>query len=364
MQQLGKNANKIYNYLQDVNEATRDKIIEQTGLALSDYFIAKKELIESKKAEGIKGPRGGLRLRSTDEPKKDTQQTHEKVTSLRDKESRTSSLSPKASELYKMIPEDGRFVTNQSLRFRLRPKAISYDDYYKYRTELLAKGLIILGTGRGGTVGRDLGEPAEEHKQEEVKRPKEDYTLYEQITNWLANDENNNIKPTGRVFAAVTATPSGYKQRSGRWSRPDVMLVAFNSYPRLTQKTDMTVKSYEVKKYEKYLMKDPAIVFEAASHQKGAHYSYLVVGLLGDSAKQIHGDTEGAPEDLVPLLERFGVGFAWFYKPENMDTYDMNIVMDAERQNPDPPDENEMVNNLYNKLSESEKSNFDKWARG
>jgi hypothetical protein len=131
----------------------------------------------------------------------------------------------------------------------------------------------------------------------------------------------------------------------------------------LTQRTDMTVKSYEIKRYDKNLVNEPSNVFEAASHQKGAHYAYLVIALLGKDAGGIQGDTEEAPADLIPLLERFGVGFAWFYKT-GKDTCDMKIVLEAERHNPDPADENEMVSNLYQKLTKQEQADFNKWTRG
>ena len=278
-----------------------------------------------------------------------------------------SSLSPKAKALWDLIPEDGRSVTNQSLRYRLRPKGISYEEYYKYREELDEKDLILFGRGRGGTVRRNLGERLEEAETKQRKRhPREDDALYKEVKQWLENDENKKIDQEERkakAFAAITARPSGYEHRSGRWSRPDVMLVEFNSYAHLPRKTDMTVKSYEIKKYDENAVTDPANVFETASHQKGAHYSYLVIALLGSSASEIQGDTEGPPEDLLPILERFGVGFAWFYKTGKGD-YDMNIVLEAERQNPDPADENEMVEIFYNKLTPAERNNFEKWTQG
>jgi hypothetical protein len=117
---------------------------------------------------------------------------------------------------------------------------------------------------------------------------------------------------------------------------------------------DMTVKSYEVKTIGKY---DITAVYEAASHQKGAHYSYLVVALPG-----IQGANEPPPLEVEPLLERFGVGFAWFYKTRK-DTYDMNIVLEAERQNPAPVDQNEIVNNFYEKLETKGQNVFDRFTR-
>jgi hypothetical protein len=104
------------------------------------------------------------------------------------------------------------------------------------------------------------------------------------------------------------------------------MMVSIADY-NILKKKDWTIYTYEVKKYDKNKMRDPANVFEAASHQKGAHYSYLVFETTEKDAN------ESPPEEISDTLERFGVGFAWFFKLKTGGYY-MNVIKEPQLRTP------------------------------
>ena len=58
-------------------------------------------------------------------------------------------LSGSAENLFQLIPPDGSFVGNTTLR---KKSGLDEDEYWKARKELEEAALIVLGKGRGGSV--------------------------------------------------------------------------------------------------------------------------------------------------------------------------------------------------------------------
>ena len=130
------------------------------------------------------------------------------------------------------------------------------------------------------------------------------------------------------------------------------MLVSLLNFKYLPQKKDLVVYTYEVKKYSSGNLRDTKSVFEAASHQKGAHYSYLVIENSERNSK------DPVPEELADTLERFGVGFAWFFKLQSGE-YDLQVVLEPKLQTPSRTDVNKYIVRFIGALGEKERADLE-----
>jgi len=270
-------------------------------------------------------------------------------TGAKDKE-KIAELSAHARKLWKLIPQDGSFVTNLSLRHKLRPAGFSTEDYWKHRKELLDRDLIQIKRGRGGSVARTQ----ELVKEDRIKAPKglvkDEGKLYGELKQWLMKNRVADTQQSGgQAWVVVTGKPGKWKRRSGRWSRPDVVLVEVTTYEYLPQR-DVVVTTYELKKYSAHM--DSSWVFEAASHSKGAHYPYLIVETLEEKV------TDEPPAELSPDLNQFRIGFGWLYLKSDTKEYEFKEVLEPGRSNPIPEDENELLKVFANNLRTGELTAF------
>jgi hypothetical protein len=334
---------KVYKYLQRVRKAHKQQIIKENNLSSEEqYFDIRGKLIAKKLVVALKGRRGGLALTSANDLG---------IVQTKTTDSRLSKLSEKAKKLWELIPEDGSFVTNLSLRNRLRPLGFSTEDFWKYRKELLDVDLIQIRRGRGGSVARVL----KYVKDYEIKQPishalKDEAKYYEELRNWLEKNRVADIGQSGgQAWAVITGKPGKWKRRSGRWSRPDVVLVEVTTYEYLIQR-EVVVTTYEIKKYSPSM--DNSWVFEAASHSKGAHYSYLVVGALEEKI------TDDPPTELSSDLNKFGIGFGWLYFNSSTNEYEFKEVLEPDRGNPVPEEENELLKIFAQKLKPTDLTAF------
>ena len=353
---LSENARKVHEYLLEVQKASKLAIIRDTQLSSeAEYKTVKQELLTQKLVIALPGRFSGLALLTPTKQERTDKSTakraaHEKqdiqLTDGIGKEK--LNVSPEATKLWNLIPEDGSYVTNLSLRHRLRPLGVSTDDFWKFRKELLVNNLIQIKRGRGGSVARLVFE------ERKIKLPatlvKDERKLHEELKKWLQkNQVEDDLQDGGQAWAEVTGEPGKWRRSSGHWSRPDVVLVEVWSWEYL-QNRDVEVTTYEVKRYSPQM--DNSWVFEAASHSKGAHYSYLVVEIPEKERK------EEPPEDLSQDLTQFGVGFGWLYLNSETKEYEFEGILEPVRKIPNPRDENELLTHFVSKLKLPEQTAF------
>lgn len=131
--------------------------------------------------------------------------------------------------------------------------------------------------------------------------------------------ENYRIK---RFISQITAS-QGRRATGGRWTRPDITLVAVRTYS-FTPGKRLEVITFELKP-----SLDSALegVFEALAHSAFAHRSYLAVDVssYGSSIED---------ERIVQECSRLGIGYITFEDPGDYETFD--IVTPAKLNEPDP----------------------------
>ena len=115
-------------------------------------------------------------------------------------------------------------------------------------------------------------------------------------------------------------------------------------------RTDVAVTTYEIKRYSSPM--DNTWVFEAASHSKGAHYSYLVM----ENSKKAR--TDEPPTELYADLRQFGVGVGWLYLNPETNEYEFEQILEPVRKIPDPENENDLLEHLAERLKPAHRTAF------
>lgn len=324
--------------------------------SLDDYYVAKRELLRKRMATPVRGRQGGLALVQMTSKAKSLDQKLV-ATQSEDERKQIEELSTKAKILWALIPRNGDWITNLGLRYKLRPKGFSATDFWKHREELLGRDMVAIGRGQGGRIRRadpyvkEVSEKA--LKEEAAETVVDEKELYKFVEDWLKQNEKPRLEQEAlkqNASAAVFVKDTSSMRNIGKWSNPDIMMVSIVNYDVLKSK-DWTIYTYEVKKYDKNKMRDPANVFEAASHQKGAHYSYLVF----ETTERDKDDSP--PEEISDTLDRFGVGFAWFFKLEAGGYY-MNIMKEPELRVPAMGEVNKYLMAFAETLAPQERGNF------
>ena len=215
---------------------------------------------------------------------------------------RPSKLSKGAKKLLALVPPDGVFIGNTTLRRRSK---LADKRYWHVRRELVNGGFVTRGKGRGGSVARvdSLAAPKAITRKKGAALVGRESELYEPLRKWLEDEWGKDVEPGDFFEVAITATPKKKLRNSGQWSRPDVTVVQVNSYEYLPQPV-LEVTTFEVKRFSD--AEDLRSVFEAAAHSRWAHFAYLVL--------EVPDSDYESPERLQSELERFNIGLLFMRK--------------------------------------------------
>lgn len=241
-------------------------------------------------------------------------------------------LSRVAKKLLNLVPPDGTFIGNKKLQRRSKLGK----GYWKFQRELVSKGVLTRGKGRGGSVARLEAESevglAGKKAKSAVEKESE---LYDPLKNWLVGEWGEDVEGGDFFEVLVTGTPKKKGRKSGKWSRPDVTLVQVNSYDYLPQPV-LDVTTFEVKKFPD--AEDMRSVYETASHSRRTHFSYLV-------AEVPSADYE-FPERFVSELERFHLGLIFMWKNKGKWEFEEQ-EWETERLNPEPEELNRLLKEFF-----------------
>lgn len=256
--------------------------------------------------------------------------------------------------LLSLIPESGTSIGNFTLREQLRKRIesnggeLSDQDYWQLRDSLIDDGLIVQGRGRGGSVHRVLAK-AEEEPPPLIQPPVPivERNLYPPfqaaITSGYVKD--NRIK---RFVSEITAS-QGRRSTGGRWTRPDLTLIAVRTYS-FTPGKRLEVITFEVKPNLDTALEG---VFEALAHSVFAHRSYLAVDISDFKA-----DDQIPDDRIVQECGRLEVGYITFSNAADYNTYD--IVNTAKLKEPDPY---EVDNFITTQVSTDKQEELRDWLR-
>ncbi|MFZ1085053.1 MAG: hypothetical protein WAN35_08825 [Terracidiphilus sp.] len=262
--------------------------------------------------------------------------------------------------LFELTPEDGKSVGNSALRVALREKfqtdELTEEDYWDLRNSLIAEGKLEKGRGKGGSVCRVLlTEPhplptkapgLDQPGKGPVSANTAEASLYEPfqkvIQTGFVPDED--LRP---YICEITAF-QGRRNTGGLWTRPDVTLIAIQTFVYVPGKL-FEVITFEIKPNIETAMEG---VYETVAHSAFAHRSYLAF----PDSKEF--DENPIFDRIHDECERFGLGLILFEDVANWDTYTFEVP--AERKSPDPQAVNDFIKG---QISEKSREEIQRWFR-
>lgn len=235
--------------------------------------------------------------------------------------------SQEETELIRRLPPDGSAIPNQRLMASL---GWPDDHYWLVRNQLVERGIIERGRGRGGTVrlatDDDIVEsPVATPPAGTVKRHRRygnEHSLYGPMRDVIATGwaKEQGIEPKA---VALTAQ-QGRRNTGGRYTRPDILVVNIRTYPYLPGKR-LDVITFEIKPRNAI---DVTCVYEALAHRQAATHAYVLLHIPEADTKKIHLDP------VIQAAAAHGIGLIVAVDPADYATWETHL--DAVRHEPDP----------------------------
>ena len=249
-------------------------------------------------------------------------------------------IEAKQQELLAAVPA-ATTIGNKALREQLGQEW-SEDLFWEIRSRLIERGLLEPGRGRGGSTKLVLAQaqPAVEvsvvvEPIPEGATPAPDYTkeseLYEPVSAVLRNHWSKE-QGFDNYLVEVTAK-QGSRQTGGKWTRPDVTVVGYKTFPYLPGRY-LEVISFEIKPTNTL---DITAVYEALAHRRSATRAYVVGHVPNDAQTEMQSELEAVTQE----AKKLGIGVIVVDDPVDFDTWE--VLLDADRFEPDPARLNEFI---------------------
>jgi len=249
----------------------------------------------------------------------------------------------KASELLlSLVPKDGTSVGNVTLLqdFLDRSKKklnenFAEEVYWQVRNDLIEKGALERGRGKGGSVRLIADTSAT--KRVRLRGYRKESDLYDPFHKTIQTDwvQEYDI----REFVSEISAHKGRTDTGGKWTRPDVTLVSVGNFQFIPGKS-IEVISFEIKPVDAYGVEG---VYETASHSAFANKSYLSLHVPEGQEKT---DFERLEKEAV----RFGIGLVTFEDPAKWDTFE--TVVEPQHKILSPRDVNDFLSRLKEQVRE------------
>jgi hypothetical protein len=274
--------------------------------------------------------------------------------------------------LLDLVPLDGERRTNAALlgEFSQLPIVQSLPSreeqrelYWKLRNELISQGKLEKGRGQGGSVRRATSAQTEDASATETDNPARmqeavatgleieprESELYDPFIEALRSGYISEYKVPKDCLLVKTAH-AGSRNTGGKWTRPDVALVAVHSYPFLPNK-NIEVTTFEIKKSIGEALQG---VFEALAHSAFAHRTYLAVKVEGQIPKEQADDWTRVREE----CDRLAIGLIKFSSPGEYDTFE--FISEATPSEPDLFKVNEFISRQF---QQQDQEQIREWVR-
>ena len=225
-------------------------------------------------------------------------------------------LLDKANWIWEVTPTDGSALTNRQVQEEVARlhHALSTEEYFEARDFAIVLGLIGRRRGPGGMIYRthpvQPASPAADPDWNIEQR------LYVPFSDYLQLSFSRNAEINIGIDVRVVDVSTYWQARTGRWSVPDLILIARQSY-EFFYGYDLDVITFEAKTY-KGLGDRP--VYQAHAQSASAHSGYLLWHCPDAAAR----DTE-LPRLRVDCANT-GIGLIVCSDPLKHDTYHIEKV--------------------------------------
>lgn len=261
-----------------------------------------------------------------------------------------------AKQMLDLVPDDGTPVGNVTLKQKLIEIDRQFweieDNYWSVRNELVNRGRLLLGKGKGGSVRKPSGVdgqgPAPDGGASEEKDSIQEQDLYEPMfrvveSTWFR------VRRFNDSVAELTAN-QGRRATGGRWSRPDIIAAGIRVLPYVPTKA-LELVTFEIKPYTAL---DVMAVYEALAHRRAAHRANVLVYMPEKVRQRLEEDLE-----IVRLeAENHGIGLIVAAKPDAYDEWEE--LAEAVFTAPDPVRMNDLI---ATQVSQKFREKFVTWLR-
>lgn len=230
---------------------------------------------------------------------------------------------------------------NKSLREALGWTDI--DKYWKAHGRAVDQGLVVPGRGKGGSVQavelpKDAPATAQEVQIENElanKAGQKEVDLYEPaqrviMESWVKaeNYDDYVVSITGLRGRAYTG---------GKWTRPDISLLAVKAYPYMPHRF-FDIVTFEVKPAGQTTVEG---IFEALSHQQFATRSYTIYHVPDLQSGEVFQEKYADSLRILATARKHGIGVIIATSMSDWEAWDE--ILSAERVSPDPEQANRFI---------------------
>lgn len=228
--------------------------------------------------------------------------------------------------------------------------------YWSAHGRALDSGLIFKGRGQGGSVLLATSEPEVTAVEVPATDIKVEYAreldLYPDAlkvieSGWIreANYDDHLIEITAVKGRAATG---------GKWSRPDVSVLAMKAFPYLPSRV-FEIITFEIKPRWETSVEG---VFEALSHQQFANRAYVIFHVLDAETAENFTERQPFAERILSTARLHGVGVIVAQDMADWETWDE--IVPAARRQPDPEQANRFIATCF---SERNRETIIKWHK-
>lgn len=233
---------------------------------------------------------------------------------------------------------------NKSLRVNLGWDN-DHERYWASHGRAIDRGFVTTGKGKGGSVRlADLIEDSSSDSAAQFTQDSSDYSeepinirerdLYDGAldvidTGWVKSQNLDDHR------VAITAT-MGRAETGGKWSRPDIAVLATKSFPYLPGR-QFDIITFEIKPRRQT---DVQGVFEALSHQQFANKAYILFHIESTVANDF-AEKQPNGNRILGTARKHGVGVITSTDIADFDTWEE--LVPAERHTPDPEQANRFI---------------------
>lgn len=240
-------------------------------------------------------------------------------------------------QLLARVPADSP-VGNVSLRSQLSYLGWGDNLYWEIRNHLMERGLLASGRGKGGSVrlvpqattqaaGPHVPAVATTDTATEAGDSPEPYVAEKDLYAPMSDAIKNGWAKDRRLDSMIVAITAQQGSRpAGKWTRPDITVACFRTYPYLPGR-HFDVITFEVKPSDQV---NVSAVYEALAHLRAATRSYALLHV----PRCLKVARESDIEETCREAKQNGIGVIVAENPSDYDTWDEQV--EPVRREPDP----------------------------
>ena len=166
-------------------------------------------------------------------------------------------------------------IGNVTLRTRLLENGWSEELYWEIRNRLIERGILTTGKGKGGSVRRIPPPPVVVALVDAAAAPNEvvqanplfgttERDLYLPMVDVIKSRWAQDYR-LDSLIAEITAV-QGSRQTRGKWTRPDITVASFKTYPYVPGR-HFDLITFEIKPTDAI---DVTVIYEALGHRRAS----------------------------------------------------------------------------------------------